>query len=128
MPQNANAHWRCFWQGYPPNMQQNRTAHASEPEQNSKNPPQHIDKLSIARFQQAHSQVQMQRKMGAPDPCRKAESCIQLTHNKHIARLSATTPEVQIPTGFGTPQNANTLWRCFWLRYPPNAQQNSTCI
>ena len=27
-----------------------RTAHASEPEQNSKNPLQHIEKLSIARF------------------------------------------------------------------------------
>ena len=38
----------------------NRTAHASEPEQNPKKPLQHIDKLFIARFKQAHSQVQMQ--------------------------------------------------------------------
>ena len=39
----------------------NRTAHASEPERNSKNPLQHIDRIFIARFQQASPPVQMQR-------------------------------------------------------------------
>ena len=68
----------------------NRTAQASEPEQNSKNPLQHIEKLSIARFKQAHSQVQMQWKRGASEPRNKAKSNTQLTHNKRIARLSAT--------------------------------------
>ena len=73
----------------------NRTAHASEPEQNSKNPLQHIEKLSIAKFQQESPLVQMQQKMGASEPCRKAESVSQLTHNKCVAILSATTPEVR---------------------------------
>ena len=38
-----------------------RTAHASEPEQNSKNLPQFIEKLSITRIQQETPLVQMQR-------------------------------------------------------------------
>ena len=90
-----------------------RTAQASEPEQNPRNPPQHIEKLSIAPFQKAHFLVQMQRQREASEPCSKAESVSQPTHNKRIARLSATTPMVQIPNGFGTAQNANTLWRYF---------------
>ena len=85
-----------------------RTAHASEPEQNSKNSPQLIEKLSIARVKQASLLVQMQWKRGASEPCIKAESGSQSTHNKRVARFSATAPVVQIPTGFGTPQNANT--------------------
>ena len=85
-----------------------RTAHASEPEQNSKKSLQRIEKLSITRFQQASSLVQMQWKREASEPCSKAESGSQPTHSKRVARISATTPEVQIPTGFGTPQNANT--------------------
>ncbi len=147
-----------------------RTAHASEPERNSKNPLQLIEKLSITRFQQASSLVQMQWKRGASEPYRKTESGSQLTHNKRVARfqqlhpwfrslagmehrrtqmrpggvsgrgihqtrnrtahasepchkaesgsqpthskrvarISATTPVVQIPTGSGTPQNTNT--------------------
>ena len=93
-----------------------------------KNPLQHIEKLPIARFQQAHSQVRMQWKRRASEPYRKAESGSQPTHNKRIARLSTTTPEVQIPTWVGTQQNANAHWRCFWQRYPPNTQQNSPCI
>ena len=91
----------------------NRTAHASEPELNPKNPLQLIEKLSIARVKQAHPLVQMQWKMGASEPCRKAESGSQPTHNKRIARLSTTVPVVQIPTGFGTPQNANVHWKHF---------------
>ena len=106
----------------------NRTAHASEPEQNSKNPLQHIEKLSIAKFQQESPLVQMQRKMGASEPCGKTEFSNQLAHNKHIARISATTPMVQIPGGAGMPRNANVPWRHFWQGYPPNAQQNSTGI
>ena len=106
----------------------NRTAHASEPEQNSKNPLQHIEKLSIARIKQTSLLVQMQRKMGVSEPCRKAESGSQTAHNKCVARFSTTMPVVQIPTGFGTPQNANVPWRHFWQGYPPNTQQNSTCI
>ena len=90
-----------------------RTAHASEPKQNPRNSLQFIETLLIARLQQAHSQVQMQRKMGASEPCHKTESGNQPTHSKRIARLSATVPVVQIPTGFGTPQNANTPWRHF---------------
>ena len=39
----------------------NRTAQASEPEPNSNKPPQHIEKLSIAKFQQETPLVQMQR-------------------------------------------------------------------
>ena len=106
----------------------NRTAHASEPKPNSKKPLRHIDRLFIARFKQAHSLVQMQRRRGASEPCRKAESGNQPTHNKRIARLSATVPVVQIPGGAGMPWNANAHWRHFWQGYPPNAQQNSTGI
>ena len=84
-----------------------RTAHASEPEQNSKNPLQLIEKLSIARFQQESPLVQMQWKRVASEPCIKAESGTQSTHNKRVARISATTPVVQIPGGSGTPQNTN---------------------
>ena len=101
---------------------------ASEPEQNSKKTLQHIDRLFIARLQQVHSLVQMQRKREASEPYHKVESGSQTAHNKHIAGLSATAPVVQIPDGFGTPQNANAHWRHFWQGYPPNAQQNSTCI
>ena len=106
----------------------NRTAHASEPKQNPRNSPQLIEKLSIARFQQASPLVQMQRKRRASEPCRKAESGSQTARNKRIARLSATTPMVQIRGRAGMPQNANTPWKCFWQGYPPNAQQDSTCI
>ena len=105
-----------------------RTAQASEPEQNPKDSLQRIEKLSITRFQQASSLVQMQWKRGASEPCYKAESGTQSTHNKRVARFSTTAPVVQIPTGFGTPQNANTPWKCFWQGYPPNAQQNGPCI
>ena len=106
----------------------NRTAQASEPEQKPRNSPQFIETLSITRFQQASPLVQMQRKRGASEPCGKAESGSQPTHNKRIARLSTTVPVVQILGGVGTPQIANTLWRHFGKGYPPNAQQNSTCI
>ena len=106
----------------------NRTAHASEPRQNTKDSLQFIEKLSITRIQQAHSLVQMQRQREASEPCIKAKSNRQPTHNKRIARLSATAPEVQIPAGVGTPQIANAPRRCFWLGYPPNAQQNSPGI
>ena len=106
----------------------NRTAQASEPRQNPRNSLQHIEKLSIAKFQQESPLVQMQRKRGASEPCSKAESGSQTTHNKHIAGLSATAPEVQIPDGFGTAQNANVSWRCFRQGYPPNTKQNSPVI
>ena len=106
----------------------NRTAHASEPELNSKNPLQHIERLSVSQFQQARPLVQMRQKRGASEPCRKAESGSQPTRNKCVARSSTTTPMVQIPGGFGTPQIANTLWRHFWQEYPPNAQQNNLRI
>ena len=39
----------------------NRTAQASEPELNPRNLPQFIERLSVARFQQASPPVQMQR-------------------------------------------------------------------
>ena len=104
------------------------TAHASEPEQNPKNSLQLIEKLFIARFQQASTLVQMQRKRGVSEPCSKVESGSQTAHNKRVARLSATVPVVQIPDGFGTPQNANAPWRCFWQGCPPTSQQNSPCI
>ena len=64
----------------------------------------------------------------ASEPYRKAESGSQPTRNKCVARSSTTTPMVQIPTGFGMPRNANVPWRHFWQGYPPNTQQNSTCI
>ena len=73
-----------------------RTAHASEPKQNPRNSLQFIETLLIARLQQAHSQVQMPWKRGASEPCGKAESGSQPTHNKRIAALSATVPEVQM--------------------------------
>ena len=91
-----------------------RTAQASEPEQNPRNSLQFIETLPITRLHQASPLVQMQWKRGASEPCRKAESGSQTTHSKRIARLSATTPVVQIPTGFVTPRNANMPWRCFW--------------
>ena len=105
-----------------------RTPHASEPEQNSKNQPQFIEKLFIAGFQQASPPVQMQRKRGASEPCGKAESGSQSAHNKHIAGLSATVPVVQIPAGSGKPQYVNVTWRYFWQGYPPNAQQSGPSI
>ncbi len=74
----------------------NRTAHASEPEQNPKNSLQFIEKLPIARLQQASPPVQMQWKRGASEPCRKAESGSQPTHSKRVVRLSATVPVVQM--------------------------------
>ena len=101
----------------------NKTAQASEPRRNPKNSPQFIEKLFIARFMQAHPLVQMWQKKEASEPLIKAESGSQPTHNKRIARLSTTTPEVQIPTWVGTQQNANTPWRHFWQGYPPNTQQ-----
>ena len=70
----------------------------------------------------------MQQKMGASEPYHKTESGSQPAHNKCIAGLSATVPVVQIPDEFGMPQIANVPRRCFWLGYPPNAQQNSTGI
>ncbi len=63
----------------------NRTAHASEPELNSKNPLQHIERLSVSQFQQARPLVQMRQKRGASEPCRKAESGSQPTRNKCVA-------------------------------------------
>ena len=101
---------------------------ASEPRRNPKNSSQHIEKLSVVRFQQASPPVQMRRKSGTSEPCRKAESGSQPTHNKRIARLSATVPVVQILNGFGTPQNANAPWKHFWQGYPPNAQQSDPSI
>ena len=101
-----------------------RVAQASEPEQNPKNPLQHIEKLSVAGFQQASPPVQMQRKRRVSEPCSKAESGSQTAHNKRVAGLSATVPEVQIPDGFGTPRNANVPCRCFLQGYPPNARQH----
>ena len=50
----------------------NRTAHASEPEQNPKNQPQHIERLSIAKFQQETPLVQMPGKRRASETCRKS--------------------------------------------------------
>ena len=85
-----------------------RTAHASEPELNPRNSLQCIEKLFVARFKQAQPLVQMQRKRVASEPRIKAESDTQPTHSKRVASISATMPVVQIPTGFGTPQNANT--------------------
>ena len=106
----------------------NRTAHASEPKQNPRNSLQFIETLPIARLQQASPLVQMQWKRVASEPYRKTESDSQSTHNKCITRFSATAPVVQIPGGAGTPQNANTPWKCFWQGYPPNTQQNSPGI
>ena len=90
-----------------------RTEHASELKQKPRNSPQFIETLSIARFQQASPLVQMQWKREAPEPCRKAESGSQPTHNKYIARFSTTEPVVQILGGAGTPQNANIHWKHF---------------
>ena len=69
-----------------------RTAQASEPEQNPKDSLQRIEKLSITRFQQASSLVQMQWKRGASEPYRKTESGSQLTHNKRVARFQQLHP------------------------------------
>ena len=85
-----------------------RTTQASEPELNPRNSLQHIETLSIVRLHQASPLVQMQWKRGASEPYHKTESGSQPTHSKRVARISATTPVVQIPTGFGTPQNTNT--------------------
>ena len=106
----------------------NRTALASELKQNPRNSLQFIEILPIARLHQASPLVQMQWKREASEPCHKTESGSQPSHNKRVVRLSATAPVVQILGGVGTPQIANTLWRHFGKGYPPNAQQNSTCI
>ena len=106
MPRNANVPWRCF---------RSRTAQSSEPEPNSDKPLQHIERLSVTRIQQAPPLVQIQRKREASEPCSKAEYGSQPTHNKYIAGLSKTAPEVQIPGRAGIPRNANVPWRCFWL-------------
>ena len=90
-----------------------RVAQASEPENNSNKPLQLVERLSVVRFQQASPPVQMQRKGGVSEPCSKAESGSQPAHNKYIAEFSATVPVVQMPTGLGTPQNANAPWRHF---------------
>ena len=105
-----------------------RVAQASEPESNSNKPLQLVERLSVVRFQQASPPVQMQWKSGVSEPCSKAESGSQPANNKRVARISATTPMVQIPDGHGTPQNANALWRCFLQGYPPNAQQSGPGI
>ncbi len=94
----------------------NRTAHASEPELNPRNSLQHIEKLSIAKFQQESPLVQMQQKRRASEPCRKAESGSQLTHNKRVARISATTPVVQIPDGFGNTADCKCALKVFLAR------------
>ena len=73
-----------------------RVPQASEPERNSNKPLQLIEKLSVARFHQASPLVQMQWKREASEPCHKTEPGNQLTHNKRIAALSATVPEVQM--------------------------------
>ncbi len=101
---------------------------ASEPESNSNKLLQLIEKLFIARFQQTSPLVQMQWKRGVSEPCIKAESGSQVAHNEHVARLPTTVPVVQIPDGFGTPRNANVLWRHFWQGFPPNARQHCPCI
>ena len=105
-----------------------RTEHASELKQNPRNPLQFIERLPIAKFHQASSLVQIQRKREASEPRIKVKSGSQPAHNKRIARISATVPVVQIPGGAGMPRNANVPWRHFWQGYPPNAQQNSPCI
>ena len=91
----------------------NRIAQASEPENNSNKPLQLVEKLSVVRFQQASPLVQMRRQSEASEPCSKAESSSQPTHNKCIAGLSVTVPEVQMPARFGTQRNANVPWRHF---------------
>ena len=78
------------------NQTHSRVAQASEPENNSNKPLQLVERLSVVRFQQASSPVQMQRKRGVSEPCIKAESGSQSIHNKRIAGLSATVPEVQM--------------------------------
>ena len=105
-----------------------RVVQASEPELNPRNSPQFIEKLFIAWFWQASPLVQMQWKRGVSEPYSKAESGSQPAHNKYIAEFSATVPVVQMPTGLGTPQNANAPWRCFWQGSPPKVQQNSPRI
>ena len=102
-----------------------RVAQASEPENNSNKPLQLVERLSVVRFQQASPPVQMRRQRGASEPCSKAESGSQLSHNKRIAGLSATATEVQMPAGLGMPQIANVPRRCFWRGGPQNVQQNS---
>ena len=90
-----------------------RTAHASEPEQNPKDSLQCIEKLFVARVKQASPLVQMQWKRVASEPCHKAESGSQPTHNKRVARSSTTTPVVQIPNGVGRQQIANVPQKHF---------------
>ena len=75
---------------------------------------QHIEKLSVVRFQQEIPLVQMRRQREASEPCIKAESSSQPTHNKCIAGLSQTGLEgnrLQMrpggASGWGTPERAN---------------------
>ncbi len=84
--------------------------HASEPRRNSNKPLQHIEKLSIARFQQAHSQVRMQWKRRASEPYRKAESGSQPTRNKCVARSSTNSQQMRCKI-FNNYTHGSDPWR-----------------
>ena len=73
-----------------------RTAHASEPEQNPKNSLQLIEKLSIARFQQASPLVQMQRERDASEPEQNSKDSLQRIEKLSVARFKQAQPLVQM--------------------------------
>ena len=74
----------------------NRTAHASEPEQNTKN---HCNSLRYFLLRDFSKHLHWFR-------CSGKGSGSQTAHNKYIAEFSATVSEVQIPAGFGMSQIA----------------------
>ena len=74
----------------------NRVANASEPERNSKNPLQFIERLPIAKFHQASSLVQMQRKKGASEPERNSKKPLQHIEKLSIAKFHQASPLVQM--------------------------------
>ncbi len=75
-----------------------RVARASEPERNTRNPPQHIEKLYIAGFQQESPLVQMRRKREASEPyiiAEKAECGKQRAVKYRIYEEAGTSPSIR---------------------------------
>ena len=99
--------------------------HASEPEQKPQISLQLTEKLLVAEIRQESLRVQMHRKTTASELRKNADSSLQHTHSKCIARFSAAIPEVQMLSGNETPQSANLPCRCLRKGSHRTALQNT---
>ena len=102
--------------------------HASEPEQKPQISLQLTEKLLVAEIRQESLRVQMHRKTTASELRKNADSSLQHTHSKCIARFSAAMPEVQMLNGDERSQNANPLRRHFRKGFHRKAPQTTPCI